>query len=278
VILGNCQAQLLEVMFAAAVPEAEVIRFPPVFEMTEAQQDDVLAAVAAADWVFSQRTSKDFHLAWLTPAALRDKWHGKVFIYPNIYFDGYFPHTQYIYRQSVGKLLSPLEDYHLAPLIAAHRRGAAIRDAAELLFMDSAEAGDPFEASFNELESREQDTDVTISDYLRAEAAERRCVYTPNHPLNYVLAELGARLAHLAGLTYSRDAAVAHTYRLNRIYIPCFPYIVRSRSLHFDLTTVFRGLEVLEVTPQEVRLGRPRSYLVEELIQAFWRIYQEFPP
>jgi hypothetical protein len=265
-------------MFSAAVPGAEVTRLPPVFEMTEAQRDHVLQAITEADFVFSQRTSNDFRLAWLTPAALREQLQRKVLIYPNVYFDGYFPRTQYVYRPSVGKLLSPLEDYHLAPLITAYRHGANIRDAVELLLKDSNDPADPFEASFRELESREQDTDVAISDFLREEAGKRRCVYTPNHPLNYVLAELGARLARLAGLPYDSDAAARIAYRLDRIYISCFPYIVRNRSLSFDQLTIFQGLEVLEISPQVIRLGEPRQYQLDELVQTFWQIYTEFPP
>lgn len=276
VVLGNCQAQLLEAMFSIAAPEVTVTRFPPVFEMEEMDRQRVQSSLADADIVFSQRTADSFHLNWLTPGALRKEWGGKILIWPNIYFDGYFPRTQYIYCSDGRKLLSPLEDYHLAPLLEAFRNGASEREASEALYFECGLDQDSFEASFQQLEHREQSADVKISDFLREEANTRRCFYTPNHPFNHLLAEVGARLACHAGVAFDATAAAAQKYRLDRIYIPCFPAIQRRRSLPFDRVTVFRGLEVLDVEPTGIRLGRPRSYLIEELVHAYWRIYQIF--
>lgn len=276
---GNCQAPLLASMFATATHGVSIVSLEPTYTMREDQKDAVLQKMHEADVVFVQRTSANYFLDWLRSDFLRLCFAGKCFVWPNVYFDGYFPQTCYIYREDVGKLLSPLEDYHMSPLIGAYRRGLALSAAVmEFENPDVATHPDPFEASFVELERREQDVDVVISDFLRETARVRRCVYTPNHPCNFVLAELGARLAKKVGLAFDLTAASEIKYCLDRIYISAFPAIVKQLLLPFDLSPLFRGVKVSQVMQNEITLGLPRAYLVEDLVETYWRIYDKFPP
>ena len=261
----------------AAIPGAQVTRLEPNYTMTEARKDAILAVLDDADFIFAQRTSRAFYLEWLTPRSLRERYPEKCFIWPNIYFEGNFPGTHYIYKGGLGKILSPLEDYHLKPLVDAWRAGAGVAEAVEAFMSAGLDSGDPFEASFAELERREQEIDVKISDFLRAKAPLRRCVYTPNHPHNDVLAVVGSRLAAKAGLDFNREAAAAIPYKLDKIFLPSFPAIVRARSLPYDNRTVFRGVEIA-ITEKAVELGGPREYTTEELVAAYWKIYDKFAP
>jgi hypothetical protein len=278
VITGNCQAQVIEAMFESAAPNVSVSRFEPVFVMKEARKDAVLQAMHEADFVFAQRTSDDYFLSWLTPDFLRAAFGSKYFLWPNIYFDGYFPRTGYLYKHGIGKVQSPLEDYHLAPLMDAHRRGMGVEAAVQEVDQFGAEAAAGFEASFAELEQRERDVDVGISDLLRADAAIQRVVYTPNHPYNYVLAEMGARLARKAGIKFDPVIAEGIRYHLWKIYMPTFPTVARVLSLPFDEGTRYRGVEVAEVTKDRIVLGAGREYSTKELVEAYWAIYEKFPP
>ena len=246
--------------------------------MLEGRKETVLQIMRDADLIFAQRTSEDFFLRWLTPNSLRSTLGSKCFIWPNIYFDGYFPKTGYIYKAGIGKLQSPLEDYHLAPLVDAHRRGLDAVAATREFELFKAGGASSFEASFAELEQRERDSDVPISDFLRAEAPRRRVVYTPNHPYNHVLAEMGCRLALRAQIGYDVGIATGINYRLERIYLPAFPSIVESLSLPFDAETHYRGVEITEVSKDRIVLGAERGYSVRELVDAFWAIYEKFPP
>lgn len=277
VIPGNCQAQLIETMFSCA-STVSVSPLKPVFEMQEAHKDHVLQLMHDADFIFAQRTSDDYFLKWLTPDYLRSAFPDKCIFWPNVYFDGYFPKTEYMYRHGIGKVLSPLEDYHLGPLLASFRRGIGVDSAVKAFENQDADAAAGFEASFAELEKREQNVDVAISDLLRAEAAQRRIVYTPNHPYNDVLAELGARLAQKAEIAFDRDVAARIPYVLDRIYLPAFPSIVKQLSLPFDSATPFRGVEVLEVAPDKITLGAARDYSLRDLVEAYWRIYDKISP
>ncbi len=275
-ILGNCQAQMLEGMFSQYAADVQIDRFPPNFKMQACDEAAVRATLEKADIVFAQRVSPDYQLPWLTPEALRATLGSKVTIWPNLYFDGYTPGVHYIYLPGWGKLSSPLEDYHLAEVANAFRAGASASEAARLLAAGPASVEDGFDASFAELAAREADVDVRISDYLERVVGMHRCFYTPNHPKNVMLAEMGRRLAAAAGIAF--DAAMAASCfatRLDRIYIPASSATVRHHKLRFDHVSIYRGVEVTGVCPGQVTLGRPRSFDVQALVDRFYMIYQE---
>ena len=273
-IIGNCQAQMLEAMFTVFASDVQVARLTPNFQMGDADREPVLATLAEADIIFAQRVAGAFHLPWLTPTSLKRAFGNKVWIWPNIYFDGYTPGVHYIYLNDWGKLSSPLDDYHLQDVVDAYHAGATAADATHRLIAAESGATDSFAASLDELRQRERETDVTISDWLATAVGQRRCFYTPNHPYNGTLAEMARRLAAAASIAFNAaHAAEAFTKRLDRIYIPSSPAVVRRHALQFDRILLFRGVEVTVVAPRNVTLGAPRCYDPITLVEQFYRIY-----
>jgi hypothetical protein len=265
---------MLESMFMTFAPGVQVERLPPNFQMREADRQTVLATLAQADLIFAQRVSAGFQLPWLTPASLKQAFGGIVWIWPNIYFDGYTPGVEYLYLANWGKLSSPLEDYHLREVAEAYRAGASPKEAAQRLIASAAGPLDPFVASLAELRKRELETDIPISDWLAQEVSEHRCFYTPNHPYNKILAEMGRRLAAAGDIPFdATQAAESFAARLDRIYIPALPAVVRRHALRFDHVPLYRGLEVTDVAPGNITLGAPRCYDLATLIDRFYRIY-----
>jgi len=275
-ILGNCQAQMLEGMFSLYASDVSVDRLEPNFQMKASDESAVRNTLEKADIVFAQRVSPAYHLPWLTPEGLRAALGSKVTIWPNLYFDGYTPGVHYIYLDGWGKLRSPLEDYHLREVVDAFRAGADASEAARMLAAGPDAAEDSFDTSLAALGAREAEVDVKISDYVRQMVGAQRCFYTPNHPKNIMLAEMGRRLAALAGIAFNAVmAASCFAARLDRIYIPASPAIVQRHRLRFDHVSIYRGLEVTGVCPGEVRLGIPRCFDVQELVDRFYMIYQK---
>jgi hypothetical protein len=66
-----------------------------------------------------QRVSNEFDIDWIASSRVREAFGDKVTVWPNIYFDGYFPGVQYVYLAHWGKLLSPLGEYHFEQIRAA---------------------------------------------------------------------------------------------------------------------------------------------------------------
>jgi hypothetical protein len=273
-IIGNCQAQMLEGMFSQFATNVHVDRLAPNFQMTSADAPAVRTTLAQADIIFAQRVSKSYHLSWLTPAGLRAAYGDRVTIWPNLYFDGYTPGVHYIYLQGWGKLCSPLTDYHLREVVDAHRAGADANQAVQTLQHAPAPAADSFDASLAELRAREAEVDVPISDFLAPIVKRQRCFYTPNHPKNLLLAEMGSRLATAAGIAFDALAAAASfPSRLDAIYIPAAPAVVRRHNLPFDHFPLYRGVEVGNVSVGQVALGKPRCFELQPLVDSFYRIY-----
>jgi Polysaccharide biosynthesis enzyme WcbI len=274
VVLGNCQAQMLEGMLGHAGQNVTVKRLPPVFELTEQDRPTVVAAFEKADHIFAQRVSDDYHLEWARPSHLRENFPHKALIWPNLYFDGYFPDAQYMYRAPYGKVQGPLDDYHLRRVFEAHKAGRTATSAVESIVR-----GDPkldtnaFEKSFDQLTLREKDVDVIISDFVRSEVGRRRSFYTPNHPFNTLLVEMARRLADRVDLLFSMERAEAFPYSLDRIYIRTHPSIRASYSLPFSEPETYLGRKVETITPDTIQLGAEQHYTPAELVDEFYRLY-----
>jgi hypothetical protein len=243
--------------------------------MQQSDKDNVYASFESADLVFMQRVSKEYDIDWIGSNEVRSTFGEKVTVWPNIYFDGYFPGVQYVYLNRWGKLLSPLGEYHFEQVRASHRNGKTIEEAVdsfagERLFES---APDPIGESLDRLRSRETDVDVPISDVIADSHAAARQFYTPNHPVNGLLGTMLKRLTERAGIAFDAERAVAAPYRLDECYIATSPAIVRRFDLPFDRETIYRGRDVLAVEPYQVRLGEVRDYDLLSLVEAFYRLY-----
>lgn len=273
-ILGNCQAQVLERLFALCGTDVEVARTQPVYTLNDTDLDTFEGLCRNADLVFAQRVSDNYHLEWVRPTALRESLGPKLVTWPNLYFDGYFPGIQYLYLDGWGKLSSPLEDYHYAAIMGEWKACTSLANMASML-LETRPPSDlgPFARSLAQLRNRERDTDVAISDFISAEVASRRCFYTPNHLYNLVLIELARRLAKFSSIPFDGRCTAALPPALSRIYLPTSPWIVVSRSLPFDRSTNYRGVEVRSVEAGTVVLGPPLLMNAVQLVSAFYRIY-----
>lgn len=255
--------------------DVKVPRLKPVFQMRQEDHAQVYEALAAADVVFAQRISDEFKLDWLSTAVVRATFGTKTVVWPNVYFDGYFPGVGYIYHRPYGKLLSPLRDYHFLPLLHAYQAGRTVDEAIHLFAGEGIfdKVADPFGASLDQLRAREADCDVTISDHIAAQNRESRVFYTPNHPTNELLGEVLRRLTEAVGISADIPGGVAMRYRLDQIYIAASPAVVRRYGLGFDRETRYRGCAVESVSEQAVQLGAAQEYDLRALTEAFYRIY-----
>lgn len=273
VVIGNCQAQFLEGIFLAGGGVA-VDKVEPNFTLTQSSREQVEPKLASADFIFIQRTSDDFHLEWLRSRLVADKYAGKTWIWPNIYFDGYYPETRYIYLAGGGKLQSPLEDYHLTPILNAFKAGETSQQAVARLREDPCGNPDPFNASLGNLRNREEGCTILISDYVATEVFKSKSFYTPNHPQTHFLVEMARRLSEAAGLNFDVAKALNWKYRLDKIDIPVFDWIVKKYDLTFPNLSKFKGLSVTAIEGRNVTLGGETLYETEELVEIYYQIYQ----
>ncbi|MBB5372749.1 WcbI family polysaccharide biosynthesis putative acetyltransferase [Acidocella aromatica] len=273
VVIGNCQAQFIEGMFSVA-STLDVERVSPNFLLSENDREDVLGKIENALVVFVQRTADDFRLEWIRSQSILASYPEKTFVWPNIYFDGYFPNTRYVYLNQWGKLQSPLEDYHLTPVFEAWKAGQTVAQAVVQLKEGFCGGDDPFEASLGQLRDREKDCMICISDFLERVIYQQRCFYTPNHPHTELLIEMARRLAFAAKMPFDLSKASSGAYKLDRIDIPTFEWIRARYSLAFDAVPLYKGRIVEKIADYKVVLGDSCLYNEVELIEAFYRVYE----
>ncbi|MFZ4686943.1 MAG: WcbI family polysaccharide biosynthesis putative acetyltransferase [Hyphomonadaceae bacterium] len=275
-VFGNCQAQPLAAMLQRGLPAALVSTLAPNYQMTDADEAEAMACFEQADVIATQLVGDNFPVPWVRSTEIRRRFPHKAVVWPNIYFDGYFPDVQYVYLPGWGKLSSPLEDYHFGLCINAFNEGLSV--AQTTVKFDIAHLSQafprPFENSILELQSREAACDVSISEFLAPIVAERRCFFTPNHPYRFVVAELAARIARATGTSLRpedvRDAAL----ELDRIRIPPHPGIRDGFGIRFPAGDHYAGVDIIDVTGQQVLTGAPKAYDLPALVESFFRIYE----
>jgi hypothetical protein len=102
------------------------------YAVTPEDWESVFADFSKSDYIFTQRVSDDFGVEWARSSFLRRAFPGKVIVWPNIYFDGYYPDIKYLYHGSVGKVVGPLTDYHFETFIKAYHQGMSVKATAIL--------------------------------------------------------------------------------------------------------------------------------------------------
>ena len=228
VIIGNCQAPFLEAAFMM-YSNVVVSRVPAVFNLTAKDQDQVEETLETADVVFAQRITDNYPLHWLRTEYIKTK-NKNVITWPNIYFDGYFPDIQYIYKPNIGKVIGPLEDYHPMLLHNGFKSGKTVEEVTKI-YSDSSFFTiyqNPVLKSLDALKAREIDTDIRISDFIEQNLSSRKLFYTVNHPKNELMFELAGRLAKSADLTF--NAPRFHPWALDRINLPVYPILRNNLS------------------------------------------------
>lgn len=274
-IIGNCQAEALRSILYKAHSPFEIVELPEYHTMTPADAASVIDLLDSADLVMAQRVSPDFRIEEVRSPNLRERLGEKCILWPNIYFDGYFPGLRYVYGSDSRKLIGPVGDYHFEQILGCWLQGLEPEEAAEQLTSLDGWAwclGDPATASLERLRQREADCHVGISDHIAQNFASRKLMYAMNHPRNSVLLEMLDRMLTYAGIENGYRLRAAHQReRLARIDIPTLPRYFATQGIHTGCELFFDGFgqPYGEASPPAQRYSPTR------LTEAFYRLYQD---
>ena len=277
IFLGNCQAQSFESLAGHLNLGIEIISAPPIWEVTEANVENLIEKISSADIVFSQRMSPRYPVTFVRNAVLKERFGAKVIVWPNIYFDGYFPGVRYLYNE-LGKVVGPLRDYHFQWIIDGWREGLSVDETALTVIRPSSWTGsaDFLEVSLRELRLREKDADVKISDYIQNNFRRNKLFYSMNHPKTSVLGEMLRRMLSWADIPYHQNGIESYSYNLDEIIIPAFPIFRDRYRPTFKDDDKFKGVAISTET------GNPENkveyYGLSSLIECYYRFYDRVQP
>ena len=241
VVVGNCQSHPLLLGLQRALPAARIHYCPPVHL---AQPEDVRllhAQLRSADWLVAQRVQPGYReglgldtptLCALLPEAAR------AVVLPNLHYEGHHPWIGYAHdpdgRLAALEAESPLGPYHDHLAMAAAARGLAPGQLLqpdpppELLELIRRHHLD----SLAELQRRELDCTVSISDWIARQHRERPVAHTINHPTQTTLDQVLRRLLAALALPHQLDDALfdAHEH-LGALSIPIHPWVRQALAL-----------------------------------------------
>ncbi|MFW7266353.1 WcbI family polysaccharide biosynthesis putative acetyltransferase [Gluconacetobacter sp. Hr-1-5] len=274
-VIGNCQAQAIEAIIAMHT-DCKILRLPPVFEMSDADKDRTLDVLGKVDVIFAQRVSADYNPPFLRAASLRSMFPN-VLIWPNIYHAGYSPDIEYLYLGGIGKVVGPLDDYHMKTVRTAYLRGASVAECLSCYSVENFTSifPNPIEASLAELRRREKDVDIKISDCIEEYGKGRKLFYTPNHPVNVLLFEMVRRMLYGIGLNF--DNPPSHPYTLSKINVPVYSAVRRHYGLDNLAEGSFVGIDRLDYTNSSDTSSTRVYEDLEDLVNVFYRFYDTVP-
>ena len=281
-VIGNCQAQSIQAWLSIDGAAIEILHAPPVWLIQENQYPDLSAKLNAADLIFCQALSHDFSVEMLRPQNLKSQYGSRVKIWPNIYFDGYFPGIGYRYRHDGSKISGPLDDYHFDFIEDCYRKGLSVEKAERAVDTDALFTyhPDPINASLGRLAEREVEMDLIISDFLAFNLGSPQMMFAMNHPSNAVLREMMERMLASAGEIARLHQYTPFPYTLDKIIIPAFkPVTERNKNPTAWTPGNFKGIELKDDNGRYQPTEIMTHYSTKTLVESFYRIYsREYDP
>lgn len=275
--VGNCQAQAMTSIAQHLQFDIRAVPLPPVYDIEAFRTSENERAIREADFVFGQRVSEDYAIDFVRPSELKNAFGSKSLIWPNIYFDGYFPEIGYIYTNT-GKMTGPLSEYHFSSIRREWEKGRTVGDVTRDFLAGNIEGmhPHPVEHSLDMLRSRETGLDIKVSDYVANRFRSRKMFYSMNHPDNPTLLEVMSRLFSTAGIDidYSNtDALESFPYTLNAVDIPCLPFIRERYRMLFDQPEGVLG-NVVRIDADYIGETRePLLYDWAGVIKSYFEVY-----
>lgn len=272
--IGNCQAQAFQSLSLHLGYQVDIVLVPPVWRLTEEDIPELDEKLSSCDHIFKQKTDAEFKVAYLRDDQMRARFGERVIVWPNIYFDGYFPEIRYMYGTS-GKIEGPLIDYHFDWMIDAWKRRASVEETATIATDPAAWRGmrDIVEDSIDRLKKREQSVDVAISDYIRDRFRVQKLFHSMNHPSTPLLTEMLLRLMERSGIGRKPVSSEGFRFSLDQIEIPPIAFFARRYRPIFDVADTIKGRRVVP----ETNMADPEAtcvYSWPELIEEYFRLYE----
>ena len=226
-----------------------------------------------ADVVISQHIQDQYPCAFVRTSALRQRVGKRLITIPNIFYRGYTPDLRYLRLRARGTLKGPLGDYHSSILLNAWKEGENQESALERynnIDLWAEQYSTIAEQSLAELQKRELELDIQISDCISAMQSHQQLFYSFNHPSKAMIKILADRIAehlNLSSKPEGKASVQAMREPLDRIQIPLHSFTREDLKLEFPGPDCFQG--------ESMQPGkrRPVPYQLPELTNHFFEHY-----
>lgn len=276
VVIGNCQAKAFELMLTtndAFAGRFELVSFPAVHEIADAQVPELHEAVASAALVLPQRIDEGYRdgigLGTETLARLAGTAH--VLRWPSVFWAGYVPDLFYLRDDAGRPVVNGPFDYHDRTILQAYAAGLDVERACALL----ADPERPSDArgwadrATAELDVRGQGCEIKVAGFIAERFRDELLFFTMNHPANVLLADMARQALELLGLPGVVDPVrLGPDDLLGSTFYPLHANHVRALGLRFG------AMHAAGATPFRIR---GVAYEAPDAVELFYRYYDEHP-
>jgi hypothetical protein len=270
--MGNCQsAPIRDLLKRKIGVEADIVQIKPVHLLSKTDLGDVLVHLRQANIIVTHLISENYNELPIGTRQLKEIMRpgSKLIVVPNAHFIGYFPSFLYL-KDSKGRTVAPRvadyscfpSDYHDAFCIAGKIKGLSLEEL-KSFYAEYAGAHDWISKyvgeSLESLREREQECDVTFSDYIESEYTKSQLFWTFNHPSNRLLEYIVAQIMGSIGMTpVAQENKVEY---LKGTVLPLFPFVANTMQMSF--------------VPEKFVMEEIGSY--EEFVSRCWDGYERYP-
>ena len=217
---GNCQAEALRVLLAPGLLDLQLVRVPPVHELTQADLTHLDRLLERASLLVSQPVRPGYRELPLGTAELAARTRARLVVVPVLRIHTLHPFQAIVRDPADPSRPPPLVAYHDLRTLAA-ALGAPPRQVDPQAMLDVGRA------AVDELARRERRTHVGVSDVV--EVLGSAAAWTVNHPGNAVLQVLACRvLEHLGRPGVVEDPG---RHLLGGVRAPLEEQVLRARGL-----------------------------------------------
>jgi len=280
VLVGNCQTWPMTELIANHCEDATVIGSIVVYRSTIDDEEKDLALLKKADVIVSQLITDTFAIEYIQTSNLKNMFPGKIVVIPNLFFHGQNPDLVYAYGTKRHSVIGPTDAYHSQSLVQSWQAGHEIQSITSENYISRNFSADDMhkrvEKSFKDLESREAQVDVKMSDYLRDIWCDTKIFHTFNHPtINPIRAMVG-RISQQLDVKFviSEERNKEDIDRLGAIQPPMETAMFANLGMSFE-----RSPEIIGV-PLDSQLSRDLTkpnltYTFKEYVELCFRCYDK---
>ncbi|HEY9623077.1 MAG TPA: WcbI family polysaccharide biosynthesis putative acetyltransferase [Crinalium sp.] len=177
---------------------------------------------------------------------------------PVAYFTGYNPEMVYLKDKDGNKVDGPFL-LHDANILKLYAQGKTVQETMIAIQDDNFYPANyvltNFKRTLSELQRREADIDIKISDFIKRNYQSFRLFHTINHPGSLVIAAITKAILDMIGIPPNRESLTSfcNSEVLDVLYFPIYPAIAKGLGLSFlskpdyYFETFFRPQQAVEL-------------------------------
>ena len=273
-IVANCQARPLADALVRLSDDVDVTYISIVHLMKDNDKDDFMCALDEVDCIIAQLVNKEYPCEFVRTDFLKANFKDKLTSIVNLYFTAYTPEWLYMRIPEIGVLRGPMGDYHNRFILSGWKNKLSVSECALQIenAVDLTAYHRNTDKSLANLEKRENTTHVNITGFIRDNYKEKQLFFTFNHPSALLIVEYAKRILSHQNIKFNdsiRDLG-------GREPLSQFRPIVNSK---LGLPGSNRKLHVgknISLGEQNVEIGARQDYSTEEIIETFYRIYDQY--